>query len=246
MQDDMAKNFFPIILMVFFLTSCSDTDVFAPVVEPKWQKSGGGAQAYVVRRGDTLYSIAFRYDLDYQTLAAYNHLRSPYTVRIGQMLRLTPPGTPMRPVQAQPMRNTNKRPIPVVQPLVVSPSRLSNAHWMWPARGKVVANFAPQRGVKGIDISGKRGDKIYAASNGVVAYSGNGLARYGNLIIIKHNNQFMTAYGNNLRNVVREGQTVQKGQVIAEMGMMNRHYWGVHFEIRQLGKPVNPLSYLPH
>ena len=116
--------------------------------------------------------------------------------------------------------------------------------WLWPVNGRVATQFIPQQGKKGIDIAGMKGEKIRASSGGVVAYAGSGLSGYGNLIIIKHNNQFLTAYGNNLRNMVHEGQQVKAGQVIAEMGVVDRRFWGVHFEIRRAGKPVNPLNYL--
>jgi lipoprotein NlpD len=97
---------------------------------------------------------------------------------------------------------------------------------------------------KGIDIAGRKGDKVYAAQSGIVAYAGSGLANYGNLIIIKHPNNYLTAYGNNARNLVKEGQYVNSGQVIAEMGIINHQYYGLHFEIRQQGKPLNPLLFL--
>ena len=111
-------------------------------------------------------------------------------------------------------------------------------------RGRVVATYVPQQGKKGIDIAGKKGDKIHAAAGGTVAYAGNGLSGYGNLIIIKHDNQYLTAYGDNLHNLVKEGQRIRRGQIIAEMGVVDRRFWGVHFEIRKAGKPVNPLNYL--
>ena len=116
--------------------------------------------------------------------------------------------------------------------------------WVWPTRGKVVTTFAPESGRKGIDIAGQRGQAILAASSGVVAYAGNGLAGFGNLIIIKHAQERLTAYGHNLRNVVHEGQQVVAGQKIAEMGQVERRYWGLHFEVREAGTPVNPLRYI--
>lgn len=238
----MIKNVFAMITVLFFLSSCSDRNGFAPVVESQWKRFDRNARQYTVKRGDTLYSIAFRYDVDYRQMAAYNQLKSPYTVRIGQVLRIMPP---TRHIQKLTPRPPSRPVLRTAQSAINVPSPVqSNASWVWPARGRVVAHFSPERGIKGINISGKKGDKIYAASSGVVAYSGSGLAGYGNLIIIRHNSRFMTAYGHNLRNNVHEGQTVQKGQVIADMGVINRRYWGVHFEIRQLGKPVNPLSYL--
>lgn len=116
--------------------------------------------------------------------------------------------------------------------------------WFWPSKGKIVTQFAPKNGKNGINIRGTKGDKIIASNNGVVAYAGDGLQGYGNLIIIKHKNQYLTAYGNNLRNLVKEGDKVKEGQVIAEMGVIDRKYWGVHFEIRKSGIPVNPLIFL--
>lgn len=224
------------------LVSCGGREDLAPVVELNWRAANSNVSQYVVRRGDTLYAIAFRYDRDYRELAAANHLYSPYSLAIGQVIHLqssnnhraasTPPKT--RYAQPRPDR-----------PSIFSwkPGTASN-RWVWPAHGRVVANFAPEQGKKGLDIAGKKGDKIYAASSGSVAYAGSGLAGYGNLIIIRHDNQYLTAYGNNSRNLVTEGQTIKAGQAIADMGMVDRRFWGVHFEIRQAGKPVNPLNYL--
>ncbi len=235
-----------IVVSALFLTSCSERNGAAPVEEHRWRLFHSHAKTVVVNRGDTLYSIAFRYDLDYRQMAAYNHLRSPYIVKIGQVLQLRPGQLPMRKASVRaPARYSAPRPVArVIQPSVPIQVPRSTSGWSWPARGKVVAHFAPQNGIKGIKIAGKQGDKIYAALGGVVAYAGNGLAGYGNLIIIKHNDQFLTAYGHNLRNYVHEGQAVKTGQVIADMGMIERRYWGVHFEIRRLGQPVNPLGYI--
>lgn len=230
--DYLAWGLLILMVAAFFLSSCSDSGVLAPVEELKWQALGPNDQQYVVRRGDTLYAVAFRYDLDYRQMALYNHLQKPYTLRIGQILRLKP-FSKSAPVSVAPPR------MPIHPSL---PS--STANWTMPAKGDVVVHFSPAQGQKGVNIAGQRGDKIYAASGGIVAYAGNGLTGYGNLIIIKHNKQFMTAYGHNLRNHVREGQRVLRGQVIADMGMIERQYWGVHFEIRQFGKPVDPLRYI--
>lgn len=237
-----------IIIAAFFLTSCAEREDLAPVEEHQWHSFNGRPKSYVVVEGDTLYSIAFRYDIDYQQMARYNHLQSPYHLHIGQVLYFKAdkqaikkkPMATYRPKQVYPSKA-----MPTINPRKVSVfSSQSSSKWSWPAKGQIVAKFSPSRGIKGINISGKKGDKIYAASSGVVAYSGNGLAGYGNLIIIKHKNQFLTAYGNNLQNRVKEGQSVKQGQLIADMGKIDRHYWGVHFEIRQMGKPVNPLNYI--
>ena len=213
-----------------FLQSCGIREGLAPVEESVWRDTNRLKSSHVVARGETLYAIAFRYEQDYHRLAAHNHLTSPYTLHVGQVIRL---------------KSKLHRPqiLPLAQPSKFS-STSTTSGWRWPTQGAVVTTFSPQKGQKGIDISGKKGQKIRAASSGVVAYAGNGLPGYGNLIILKHDKQYLTAYGYNQRNLVHEGQSVTAGQVIADMGVVNRRFWGVHFEIRRLGEPVNPLVYL--
>jgi lipoprotein NlpD len=231
------------------LTACGGRESLAPVYESRWREGNGQATSYIVKRGDTLYSIAFRYDRDYRELAEANHIYSPYTVKVGQIIRFDPYN---KKSSALPRTNFYRSQKPPTHQPTPPKTRIhpfyAQGHykqgWLWPAHGRVVANFVPTQGKKGIDIAGQKGEKIYAASNGVVAYAGSGLTGYGNLIIIKHDNQFLTAYGNNSRNLVSEGQVIKAGQVIADMGVVDRRYWGVHFEIRQAGKPVNPINYL--
>ena len=227
------------------LTACSQREGLAPVVELNWRETNSHVSQHIVTRGETLYAIAFRYDQDYRQLAAANHLYSPYSLRIGQAIRLLPGRNPIR------TANTSRYVAPkftnysyTQRQRYSSPVHRGSDQWLWPARGRIVSTFVPEQGKKGLDIAGKKGDKIYAAGSGTVAYAGSGLAGYGNLIIIKHNNQYLTAYGNNAHNLVREGQSIKAGQMIADMGVIDRRFWGVHFEIRQAGKPVNPLSYL--
>lgn len=203
-----------------------------------------------VAKGETLYSIAFRYDYDYRVLASWNHIDSRYIVYPGQVLKLTPPSkltTKKLPLQKNPSRAS--KPITFKQKSLrttsTKPIEKNRYHaWTWPHRGKILSYFSPLRGKKGIDIAGKKGDVVLAASNGVVAYAGSGLSGYGNLIIVKHDGQILTAYGNNSKNRVREGQSVKTGQVIADMGLIERHVWGVHFEIRAKGIPMNPVHFL--
>ena len=233
---------------ILLLCSCGGREGLVPVVEIQWRSANNHAQQHIVERGETLYAIAFRYDQDYRQLAIKNHLRSPFILRVGQVVRLQA-GRPTsnlsyirqnRPVQyAPPTRRAVMRPVATVQP-----KKQYNSGWLWPIRGRVVVAYAPLQGKKGIDIAGSKGDRVHAASGGIVAYAGNGLSGYGNLIIIKHDNQFLTAYGNNARNLVREGQHVKAGQAIAIVGVVERRYWGLHFEIRKAGTPVNPLNYL--
>lgn len=220
------------------ISACWQRDDLAPVVQSAWL----GQRTHVVTRGETLYAIAFRYDKDYRTLAALNHLPPPYMVRVGQTIQL---GWAVNPFNYRTKTSPKPRVIPPTRktaPALTLPKR--HGTWLWPAQGRLAASFIPQQGKKGIDIAGSKGQKIRAASSGVVAYSGSGLSGYGNLIIIRHDNQYLTAYGNNLRNFVKEGQRIKAGDIIADMGVIDRRYWGVHFEIRRWGQPVNPLSYL--
>jgi lipoprotein NlpD len=226
------------------LAGCGTRSSFAPVVERKWQPYNVRQMTHLVRRGETLYAVAFRYDQDYQQLAEINHLHSPYALRVGQVLRIkTTPFAKQSSASKSPQRIRHSSLGKTTHTRRTKPL-LQSGNWFWPVNGRIAARFLPQQGKKGIDIAGKRGEKVRAASSGVVAYAGNGLSGYGNLIIIKHNNQFLTAYGNNLRNVVTEGQKVKARQIIAEIGIIDRRFWGVHFEIRRAGKPVDPLNYL--
>jgi len=235
-------------LCLFFtvtLTGCGNN--LAPVSELKWQPYSKYQKSHTVRRGETLFAIAFRYDTDYRTLARLNHLRPPFALRVGQVLSLQ--GIHRKsPAPARMPVYRNYRPAPrVTQPTIYSPaSRFarSSSGWLWPVSGRVATSFIPEQGKKGINIACRKGEKVIASASGTVAYAGNGLAGYGNLIIIKHNNQYLTAYGNNARIMVSEGQQVKAGQVIAEAGLIDRKYPGVHFEIRKAGIPVNPLNYL--
>lgn len=233
------------LLSLITLVGCEGGNHLAPVSESRWQSFSKHQSHHTVRRGETLYAIAFRYDTDYRSLARLNYLRPPYSLRVGQVLK----------VQAYAKNVHYKRPVPHslrAQPLphskaIYSPRQTvrSASGWLWPVSGRVVTTFIPLQGKKGINIACKKGEKIRASSSGIVAYAGSGLAGYGNLIIIKHNNEFLTAYGNNARNLVSEGQKVSTGQPIAVAGVIDHQYVGVHFEIRKAGKPVNPLIYLP-
>lgn len=215
------------------------------------------ATAYRVRRGDTLVAIAWRAGLDWRQLAQWNGLVAPYTILPGQMLRL-------RPLPAKPLVRARKPPRSAIPPdtrsalrqtqSVPKPARQKSAAsspkrrlvWRWPTDGSVTAGYAvadPAR--KGIKVAGTLGQPIRAAEQGSVVYSGSGLIGYGQLIIIKHNDKYLSAYGNNRKILVKEGDQVTKGQRIAEMGRANGGRAILHFEIRREGEPVNPLSLLP-
>lgn len=232
------------------LTGCeADHSALAPVVEGPWRSSASAyatPKRYIVRPGDTLYSIAFRYDQDYRRLAAINHLSSPYVVKVGQAILMNPNYTtpvPMHRVVRAAPRGTPWRPQPEprLSPQVVVPH---NSHWLWPVHGPIISGFAPSLGKKGVDIAGSRGQTIRATASGKVAYAGDGLPGYGNMILIQHPHQLLSAYGYNARNLVQAGQTVRAGQPIAIMGISPQRRYATHFEMRKAGKPVNPKYFL--
>ncbi|WP_041070828.1 peptidoglycan DD-metalloendopeptidase family protein [Thiolapillus brandeum] len=219
---------------------------------------------YRVRKGDSLYSIAWRAGLDYRTLARWNGLRSPYTIYPGQRIRLSPPKSHSKPA---PAKGSTKKPVyrrktekpatapkkprtappPVSHPVKKPPKAASGAlHWQWPVRGRILSRFASSDAAKGgIRIGGRKGQKIMAAEAGQVVYVGSGLIGYGQLIIIKHNNKYLSAYGHNSRLLVKEGDKVSRGQHISDMGVTHKGTPLLYFEIRRFGKPVDPLKYLP-
>jgi lipoprotein NlpD len=243
----IARLFF--LFLLILLVSCGQQTLLAPVTELT-DYSHPTPLKHVVCAKETLYAIAFRYNKDFYTIAALNHLTYPYTICVGQVLLINP--KPERRHRITTRMTTSfvgkklrKKAVTVKSSTANRQAIIANYTFNWPTEGRVVANFIPANGKKGIDIAGRKGALIKAAAKGVVAYAGSGLAGYGNLIIIKHEGPFLTAYGNNLRNLVSEGQQVKAGQIIAEMGVVDRTFWGVHFEIRKAGHPVNPSRYLP-
>ena len=208
-----------------------------------------GATA-VVQRGQSVYRIATENGLTALDLALWNDIPPPYIIHPGQRLRLYPGGqrgVAASSPAAQPRRSgvPATRPATQMPPPVVAPAA-SSIGWRWPADGGVLETFAsgdPTR--QGIDIAGKGGQPVRAAADGVVVYSGSGLVGYGELLIVKHNEQWLSAYGHNRARLVNEGQRVQAGQQIAEMGRSGASRDMLHFEIRYNGKPVDPQQYLP-
>lgn len=243
-----------VVLLTCTLVACSGG--YAPVTE---QSLGGRAQgpvpaSYRVRSGDTLYSIAWRYGMDYRTLARINGIDSRYLIYPGQVLRLRG-GTSSRsatrstssatvsappkkaPSSAAKTASSHSEPTPVVS---------GSIKWSWPATGQIIGRFSSGNNPnKGINLSGSRGDPVYAAAPGRVVYAGSGLLGYGNLVIINHNRQYLSAYAHNSRILVKENDTVQAGDKIAEIGSTGVGRTMLHFEIRRDGKPVDPLKYLP-
>lgn len=213
------------------------------------------AGTHTVQAGDTLFGIAFRAGLNYRDLAAWNGIDEPYTIRIGQKLRLTPPtryadnSSLARNPAPLPNTRPRTRPAPVAQPIPNAADAapvLSNIAWRWPAKGELVGRFvAGDKTRQGIDIAGKPGQRIDAAADGTVVYSGAGLIGYGELLIVKHDNEWISAYAHNARRLVAEGDKVKAGQHIADMGATGSVRTMLHFEVRRHGKPVDPLLYLP-
>jgi lipoprotein NlpD len=223
----------------------------------------------VVQPGDTLFRIAFDHGLDYRELAQWNGLDNPSMIRVGEVLRLKPPPPERLQAEQKPppeeITHTEKVALetgpaleskPEVKTKVESEpvqpashdfenSEVPPASWVWPAKGQVVTEFNDNTGAKGIDIAGKLDSLVVAAAAGRVIYAGAGLRGYGKLIIIKHSRILLSAYGHNDKVLVTEGQTVQLGQPIAEMGNTDADRVKLHFEIREYGKPVDPLTYLP-
>jgi lipoprotein NlpD len=215
---------------ILCLFSCSNNShTYAPVVNGWQQQTTTAKNIYIVQKNDTIYSIAWAFNRDYRDLANINHLSAPYIIHVGQKLNMTPSSTQPKPV-------TNKAP--------KSPAPIS--HWLRPAQGKVIKQFNLHKGNKGIDITGRLGEPVLASNSGIVVYNGSGLPGYGKLLIIKHNATFLSAYAHNRYILVKQGQTVTRGQKIATMGRDNSGQIILHFEIRQNGKPVDPLHYLGH
>ena len=197
---------------------------------------------HTVHRGDTLYAVAWRYHLDYRELARWNGIKPPYLIYPSDRLLLRP--RPRQPPRSTPTAPKATEPAPLPVRPKAKPQPATRISWRWPADGKH-RNVDSTLGRKGLEIRGVRGQAIRAAAPGTVVYSGSGLIGYGKLIIIKHNDVFLSAYAHNDSIVVEEGTSVSGGQKIAEMGSSNAKEAMLHFEIRRNGKPVPPLQYLP-
>jgi lipoprotein NlpD len=298
-----------------------------PVAKPAAPPAAAAAplqpDTYIVRRGDTLYSIALDNGVDWRELAAWNQVTDPSKLRVGQVLRVRPPpgpdgvvvspveqapaiatrplgpeaatpapapaaapapaglrtepkgirlpysdenlaavqradaartAAPPKPEAPPPVAAAKPEPAPPVAAAKPEPPAAAakpapdsgddRVDWAWPATGKVVANFNGASN-KGLDIGGRVGDPVYASAPGKVVYSGEGIPAYGKLVIIRHNGTYLSAYAHNSQILVKEGQTVAKGQKIAEVGSSGSESPRLHFEIRRLGRPVDPLQYLP-
>lgn len=213
-------------------------------------ENAGKPGFYTVQRGDTLTRIALDHGQAWRDLATWNNLSNANLIEVGQVLRVVPPGATVEPggVVVQPITTpaqaASKAPAQATPTPSVTPPSDQGLAFAWPANGSVVGAFDEVKN-KGLDIAGQAGDPILAAADGQVVYAGSGLRGYGNLIILKHNNTFLTAYAHNQTLLVKEDQQVRKGQKIAEMGKTDADRVKLHFEIRRQGKPVDPAKFLP-
>ena len=230
-----------IVLLSLVIAACG-RQTPAPVINA-WLDPGARSSDYIVAKGDTIYSIAWQFGLDYTALARANHLKSPYPIYPGQHLKMTNiPRTAARPAP--------EPEYPIIAPARKNPQQPSQKQppvttWQWPANGKLVQGYSPAlAGNAGINIAGRLGSPVRSGLAGEVVYCGNGIRGYGNLIIIKHNRHYLSAYAYNQKLLVQLGQQVSAGEPIATMGRDSAGQVMLHFEIRYDGRPVDPLRFL--
>ena len=241
-----------------------------PIVKPlPGAENAGKSGYYTVKPGDTMIRIGLENGQNWRDIQRWNSVENPNLIEVGQVLRVIPPAGDANQVVARPVLPGSVAAAPV-QPASAArpgtavagatpgsvlaptpapsgappPTSDEDVGWIWPAQGPLMAGFDDAKN-KGLDIAGRAGDAVIASADGRVVYAGAGLRGYGNLIILKHNNTFLTAYAHNQTLLVKEDQTVKKGQKIAEMGNSDSEKVKLHFEIRRQGKPVDPAKYLP-
>lgn len=236
-------------------------------------ENAGKPGFYMVKPGDTLIRVGLETGQSWKDIIKWNNLENPNVIEVGQVLRVVAPGADPNAVATRPVTTAKLEtrpldaprsqpasaasaaaPAPVVAPPAPSPPVLptppvaregdEDINWLWPAKGAIVGAFDETR-TKGLAIAGKAGDPVSAAADGKVVYAGSGLRGYGNLVIIKHNNTYLTAYAHNQALLVKEEQAVKRGQKIAEMGSTDAERVQLHFEIRKQGKPIDPAKLLP-
>ena len=257
-----------LVLAAALLAGCSLTSTSRAPVENRGAQAAGaidpatlpGAENagkpgyYTVRRGDTVFSISRATGQAWRDIVRWNDLPDANVIEVGQVLRVEPPAVAAPAVVAGPVvsspgaasgagKSAASTP-PASQPAKPQPAASGSIKFAWPAKGAIVSRFDGEKN-KGIGIAGNAGDPVRAAADGSVVYAGAGLRGYGNLVIVKHNDTFLTAYAHNQKLLVKEDQSVKQGQVIAEMGSSDADRVKLHFELRRDGKPVDPLPYLP-
>ncbi len=240
----------------------------APARVPPGAENAGKPGYYTVKPGDTLVRIGLENGQNWRDLVRWNSLENPNVIEVGQVLRVVPPaavaavaetGVVVKPVAsgtvaagsptqaasaARPAVAASAQAGPAAPAVPAAAAAEDEVAWLWPVNGTLIAGYDEIKN-KGLDIAGKAGDAVVAAADGRVVYAGAGLRGYGNLIILKHNNTYLSAYAHNQTLLVKEDQSVRKGQKIAEMGNSDADRVKLHFEIRRQGKPVDPAKYLP-
>lgn len=258
----MVKRVLPQILLllvaILLLEACSHKGVYTKgyfrrgnAYKPPTTVTKKNSSYYIVQKGETLYSIAWQRGYDHRQLAYWNGIKPPYTIFPLQRIRITPlkssatrvPTSSSKPARTYKAYKPQKKQKKVYKSKKPSWKKLV---WSWPTQGRLITTFSHNdAGRKGVDISGRLGQSVRAAAAGKVVYSGSGLRGYGNLIIVKHNEEFFSAYAHNKKNLVKENQIIKAKQKIADMGKSGTDRVKLHFEVRRDGKPVNPLRYLP-
>ncbi len=231
-----------VLLSVLLLSACSST------YDSKYSKENYGIEnaptTYSVKRGDTLFSIAWRFGLEQNSIARYNNISNPNKIYIGQKLRLQPSAN-----SGSRSSQINEAGKPGATASLGTSTQTDSVsrrgRWVWPMRGKVVRSFNPRRiGANGVRIAGKPNQTVNAADAGTVVYKGNGLNGYGNVVIIKHRDGLLSAYGFLSKTYVKEGQQIKKRQKIGTVGYAADNRLMLHFEVRRKGRPVNPINYI--
>ena len=214
-------------------------------LEPGYKNKRAKA-SYIVQKGDTLYSIAFRYGMDYKSLAKTNGIKPPYTIYLNQKLSLKDVAFTPLSDSGPDTDNVSRDKVKKKKVKVAKRLRSKSVGWSWPLQGEVLNKFSLSQPMnKGIDIAGKKDSPVFAAADGNVVYAGGNLRGYGKLVILKHEEDYLSAYGNNEVILVKEGDSVSIGSVISRVGRSASGEEFLHFEIRRDGKPVNPLRLLP-
>jgi lipoprotein NlpD len=233
----ILKRFSVFLLALTLLLSACSTQTPAPISDLR--NDLDIQQGYhVVARGETLYFIAWRFSMDFQDLARINELKSPYQLAVGEQLYFSGKHQIYK-YQSPARRKASPTPTPSAPALPTFPSRPVK-NWISPANGKIINRYSNLN--KGINIGGQLGEPVKATAAGEIVYAGDGLRGYGNLLLIKHNNDYLSAYAHNQVLLVKEGQWVTAGQVIAKMGSSDSNRVMLHFEIRKNGKPIDPLK----
>ena len=252
----MKKSVTVVLVTIITLTTgCTASREFVSV-EEKFSDRQKASGFHVVEAGDTLYSIAWRHGIDFRELANANSINPPYTIFPGQKIdlhakSLSSPSI-KKPDVGKPSSGAETKPVRKPSPTQIghNPTKIvvksGQIEWQWPLNGRLIRRFSTQKPInKGIDITAPLGDSVLAAAAGTVVYAGRGLRGYGNLVIIKHDDTYLSAYAHASRILVKEQQTVKAGQKIAEIGSTGTDSVKLHFEVRKNGKPVDPLKFLP-